>query len=81
MKHQIDKVPKVDSNADTKSDGNHTKPLQTNTVRQAATAEQSQLQRNADSLPAVGYPTKRRASSATKNPEDPILPAPVDKKK
>jgi hypothetical protein len=57
-----------------KQDGNHSQPLQKDAIRKAATAEQTKLQRDPDSLPAPGFPNKRDPSSAAKNNEDPVLP-------
>lgn len=64
----------TDDNMPTKPSGNHTEPLKTDAVRNAATKEQAKLQQNPDALPASGYPSKRSVSSATKNVEDPVLP-------
>ncbi len=58
----------------TKTSGNHTEPLKTDAVRNAAAEEQAQLQQNPDSLPASSYPNQRSVSSAAKNADDPVLP-------
>lgn len=59
---------------DAKQDGNSTQPLEKDAVRKAAAAEQTKLQHDPDSLPSVGFPTKRDPVAATKNGEDPVLP-------
>jgi hypothetical protein len=63
----------VDENTPAKPGGNHTEPLKSEAVRDAAAEEQAKLQQNPDALPASSYPSKRNASSATKNAEDPVL--------
>jgi hypothetical protein len=67
-------TPPTASEDGAKQDGNHSQPLQKDAIRKAATAEQTKLQRDPDSLPAPGFPNKRDPSSAAKNNEDPVLP-------
>ena len=57
-----------------KPSGNHTEPLKTEAVRNAAADEQAKLQQNPDALPATSYPNQRSVSSATKNAADPVVP-------
>jgi hypothetical protein len=64
----------ADENMPAKPSGNHTEPLKTEAVRNAAADEQAKLQQNPDALPAASYPNQRSVSSATKNAEDPVLP-------
>jgi hypothetical protein len=63
----------ADDNMPRKPGGNHTEPLKTEAVRNAAADEQAKLQQNPDALPAASYPNQRSVSSATKNAEDPVL--------
>jgi hypothetical protein len=65
---------KTDDNMSAKPSGNHTEPLKTKAVRNAAAKEQAKLQHNSDALPSASYPNQRSVSSATKNAEDPVLP-------
>lgn len=60
----------TESEPESKLSGSHSELLKDEVMRIAALAEQTKLQNNPDSLPVVGYPTKRHAESAASNPVD-----------
>lgn len=67
----------TESEPESKLSGSHSELLKDEVMRIAALAEQTKLQNNPDSLPVVGYPTKRHAESAASNPVDAELKSAV----